>query len=237
MIDKSARGFTVAELIIVAGIGTLVASLASLIFLQVNSSRTQANLRANLTDLKNQYTALILDDWAWQATINDTARNGLTTFDCLRNRTLPCVPAGAIPGPLPPGYRFTPVNTDGSLLAQYDPRNTPNQGFTPDGTPCNAWVDGVPNPACPIRIDFTWQPICPAGPGCINPPVEIRITFRVQAADNSVFGSLNMDMYNTTLIRGGRLIRALVTGCGPTDVTVGFDLSGQPICVNGTSVR
>lgn len=216
------------------GVMTFVVALTGSLYLQMQKSKKRADLTAQLNFLKEQYTNIINNDLAWNNTIYASG-NPMT---CLTNNTN-CTPNTVPTPPLPLGHIFTP--RDASLIyLDYDPVLNANDGFTVDGAKCTGWVEGVPSLDCPIRIDFIWQPVCPADVslGCTGPASDITIFFRVQLPDNSDYATINSANYTRKIRREGSIAPKLLFACpNNTDVITGFDVAGQPKCVDGNTVK
>lgn len=233
-LKKKQAGLTLVEVVMVMGAMVFVASLTGTLYLQMSQSQRRTDFDSQLTTLRDFYVNMITNDDAWDLSVADAGN----PMACLKNNTK-CVAMTLPNPPLPQGYRMVPRLSDNTHYLGYDPVTNPNQGFTRDGTLCSTWVDGVPDINCPIRIDFIWQPLCPqdVSLGCKNPESDVTVFFRVQLPMTPGMAAVNTAKFTRTIRRKGSITIPVLSACpGPNDVIIGFDLSGQPVCVDGATV-
>jgi hypothetical protein len=227
---------TLVEIVITMGVASFVALMTSSLLVQVTKSNQRANLQTELSRIRNQYLQILQSNAAWTATIADRTYN-TSSFNCLSSSAA-CLAAGP--------FAFTPLAANGKPYQNYRP-STPNAGaatagFSPSGVTCSSYSAATPNGQCPIRVDFTWTPICPPGPlsSCIKPEVEIKMTFKLSLPANTTgFTSMDMSRFSATLRRKGNIASSLSLkyACTSTQVITGFKTTGEPVCVEGSTVR
>lgn len=234
--SSSQAGLTLVEIVVSIGIASFVALLTSTLLVQVANSNQRLTLQTELSRIRNQYLQVLQSNSAWAATIADRTYN-TSSFNCLSS-TAACVAAGP--------FAFTPLGPNGKPYQNYKP-SAPNAGaatagFSPNGTTCTTYSAAAPNGQCPIRVDFTWKPICPPGPlaNCKKPEVEIKMTFKLSLpAKTTGFTSMDMNRFSATLRRKGSITNSLGLqySCTATQVITGFKPSGEPVCVEGSTVQ
>lgn len=122
---------------------------------------------------------------------NQTKLNN-SGMDCLKNGT-DCTGKG---GP------FDIYAYDGtSVTAYYSPVGNASYGLTKDGVQCTTFVapGSTGNRNCPMRLELTWEPICPATPPCINPNVRVKGTFIVNTPEEG--SAIKVDRLNFEMIQ------------------------------------
>lgn len=241
---------TLVEIVIAIGVVSFVASLSSAILIQVSTVNARMSLQSHMADLRDEFSANLERERNWSATIADTTYNSPLTFACLRNNTDCSPPPAPLPGD-PDGYQFTPMiyrddasipyaGTPNIATSGYQPTNNPTAGFDPDGGLCDFFSLAPGNTRCPVRIEFFWKPLCAGtGPGqCTDPVVEIAMRFLIRTHVSSGISYISANLYNRTFRKRPLGMSATTIGqCqDPTPIPVGFDASGNPICVKPADV-
>lgn len=153
------RGFSVMEMVGFLGfVGVVTYAVISLTNI---SKRSSISSRVSFSGelLRKKVLALTQDEAAWHATVQTNPN-----LACLRT---PVNCAGSGPGK---GGTFALRNADGTLF--YDPV-PPTNGFSLEGEPCLTFNSAIGDNACPLRLTFSWQPICPTTGPCDHPKVRI----------------------------------------------------------------
>lgn len=117
-----------------------------------------ARVAQQIVAVKTSFQYLLRHPGVWQATLNGNA-----SMACLANGTDCAGQRGA----------FNVFDNNGSGI--YRPTAQPTIGLNLNGQECTTYVapGTTGNPTCPIRLNLTWEPLCPAIGTCINPMVRI----------------------------------------------------------------
>ncbi len=231
---KSKAGYSLLEVMIVAGVGSIMMLAANQIFMDTSAVEKNAQQDFWIESLKNEIITNIRDPIAWKNTLASPSNS---TANCLRDKT-PCNAVG-LKGPLAILDANGNVVFDGTSVAT---------GFTAKGNLCNTYDTGSRD--CTFRFNISWQPVCSGA--CINPDVKIDITFASrngtgrQVAMNSNARSLTFyrtpiyDSVEETCTSIGGTFSAATGNCEWTrldancvasgKILVGFDAAGKPIC-------
>ena len=235
MKQKFSKGMTFVELLIFSAIIVTIVAFSGGIIYRIFNDQKQLRFATTLTNLKDNYVALLQDNRNWKSTIESTL-NSSSNFSCLENET----DCSALNSPTAPSI-FTPTTANGAAAYSYDPQAEADAGFDLNGNKCNGFDLATPVETCPVRITFDWRPTtspvapCDTTPCSINPYVDINITFTFSLPGSSSL-RFNASNYSTLLTRKGasRVITQL--SCGSNQALIGFDNDGNPICDDITDI-
>lgn len=210
------RGFSLFELMFVAGIMAFVASISGGLISNIIAAQKKQQFQSELTGLKDFYKRSFEDPVAW-------------------NQTL----AGLGGAPVPAAWaNFVPRDRQGNIIMGYDPVANPGKGFDLTGAVCDGYDAAAPNLTCPARYEFQWQQASNSCfdasgnplPNCTE-AVEVRINFKLAAPQNSIYASINQARLSTELRVGGSSGFASDTQvCGAGQVVTGFNSDGTRAC-------
>ncbi|RYZ90547.1 MAG: hypothetical protein EOP06_07805 [Proteobacteria bacterium] len=126
-IISSQAGYTLTEVLFVAGLASLVILGSSQLVVSMKTLETRSKVGYSIEALKYEIFTAILDTNAWKLTVSDTAN---ASMQCLRDKSS-CDPASH------PGGKLRIKNTQN--LAVFD-SVSPTQGFDRNGTICNSGI-------------------------------------------------------------------------------------------------
>ena len=225
----SESGFSLVEQIVVFAILGILVSISAGLLPNLLNSLKRENSISTLNLLRSRFITTIRDGRAWETTVVDdpSGTNG-TVFECWENGT-DCSALVGSPA------AFTPLQANGNALEGYDPLNNPTHGFTLEGNLCNTYNAATPDPNCPVRIDFTWEPVCATTPPppCIKPEFRVVMDFTISTTFNKNTPSINFNQLDTTITLVGE--SQVVSGyvCNTHQVVSGFSSEGNLNCVDG----
>lgn len=177
-------GFTLIDILIAIGImGLVITALASVLSYSGRISREDNKQISLLATRQFIFKALKNYD-AFQ---NQTVANN-AAFSCADTHV-------ACPGT---NGNFILYLANGAVA--YDPSNALN-GFDHDGVACVSTSGNAPSASCPIRVDFSWVPICTNG--CNPSSIEITVSFTTfrPPTPTSPAGTVVPSGYNFKLLK------------------------------------
>lgn len=232
---KSKAGYSLIEVMLVAGVGSILMLAANQLFMSTSNMEKTAQTDFWIENFKNDIISNIRDPAAWKNTLSAPEN---TTATCLRDKT-PCWTKN-LTGPL------SIYSSNGKII--FD-STQPNTGFTSKGNLCADFDTGKND--CQFRFNILWTPVCSGS--CINPDVKIDIVFVSKSDGRRVAMNSNtrsLTFYRTPIYdsveetctsiggifsaaNGNCVWTRLDAACTATgQVLVGFDANGQPICEN-----
>lgn len=223
---NSQGGFSLIEMVVTCGVIAAVGLISANLMSQINTSNQKNNMQTSMALLRDEFISALQDRDAFAFTVAGNA-GAPGSMTCITNL------AGCTPGAA--ARAFNPfMRNNQPYLNAYRPATTATHGFRPDGTFCNNYSAAVPNAQCPIRINFTWRPICVAGL-CVNPEVEIAINFVVSVPAN-MRTNINVQRFSTVIRRKSTFTAPpATTVCPANNAIIGFNTDGTPMCrVGGT---
>jgi hypothetical protein len=174
-------------LLAVVTIAILAAILPSMFNQNLKAIRALSARTAALT-VKENVMAVIDNDAAWVATLNNPTNNG--ALRCLKINGAVCTAAN---------FQTLEINeSDGAPFIQ----NGANRGFKFDGTPCSTFKAGGITDDCVYKYTITWD--CGPGPCkptklqagnpiALEPSVHIKGAFEFSPKENSLAGMVAND--------------------------------------------
>ncbi len=162
----SNRGIGLIEVLVAAGLLAIVSVGIATIIVNSQIEQKRVQIRGAISDIKNRYNQLIIDNKSWTATIGDTSN----TTSCITNAPTYCTVG------TPQELRlFYPTN--GGAVVSYPAAGM--NGFTEAGSECSGFVApsgsvSEGNDACPIGVSLVWQPLTLGQPNTM-----VRVTMRI----------------------------------------------------------
>lgn len=219
----SSSGMSLVELLVVLATTTILLSLSGGLIGSVFTTSQKFTITTTLSSLRNQYIQILTQSASWQQTISDLTING--SMSCLNN-SADCSAVNSF-------TEFTPFDRIGRVAFNYDSSVAAN-GFSMDGSPCYSYSTSSPDPQCPIRIEFRWQPRC-AVASCTKPEVAIQMEFFLSFPSGSPYAGINPAQYGYEFTRAGTFQVELPTSCNDDDVANGTDNAGIRTCSDPTN--
>ncbi len=176
---KKPGGFSLLEIMVVVGIGSIMALGFGKLLAWTAELQTQALEQAALDGFKQNIMKNLANESSWGNTL--TANQAGAT-KCLWDGT-PCTDSGAFGG-APLANQLIELR-DSANTVIFDARQATN-GLTAQGTPCVGYT-AAGNDLCPYRYQLTWSALCnpaapPAGDGCVAPQVSISAVLQYSPA-------------------------------------------------------
>ena len=205
---SSARGFSLFEVIVVAGILAVVAAFSGGLVTNIIAAQKRTQLASEMSGIREVIRTTLKNRTAWD--------NTLTTAGAGKANS---VPVNFV--------TFAIHDAADNLLFNYNPA-VATQGFDPLGRACNTY----PSVACPVRFNFQWRrdaSTCNATITNCQAEVEIQVTATLAA--NTPYVGFNPDKLALKIKKAGESYSEVTTSC-PTvgDVVTGFDAIGNPTC-------
>lgn len=218
---KDEAGITLIELMVVLATVTFLISLSGGLVGNVMSVSQKFNIEATLSSLRANYARTIADDAQWENTIADGVING----------NMSCLNTGAT---CALGVRnFTPRDRANEIAFGHDSSQA-NHGFTMEGGHCDTYSAGAPDPRCPIRVAFTWQPMCNGT--CQNPEVLVSVNFQFSFPAGSPLSSMVAAKHSFTITRPGSFQSQVPVNCAANQYANGANTAGVRTCANAAAV-
>lgn len=227
---RNQRGITLVELMVAAGIGTVVVLGSSYLMLDLGKLQTKSDQTFVLHSVRAELSNLILKEVGWNQVV---AAN--PNMACFAQPT--GCPTFTAPQPLQ-------IPISGGVI---DGAN-PAQGFTRQGLLCDSYSATSGNKHCPIGVSATWLALCNDAL-CENPQPNIVIRFfenssgsaqkRLQSFDLSLFrdpklqnAAVACTSMGGTMVGARCEIPALDTQCDPStgSFVLGFAADGTVLC-------
>ena len=190
----NSKGFNLMSIMVASGVSmTLVAVMAQQ-FLTLHRMQAKWNTVIAIMDYKHILRATVESELSWGHTLRDSAN---TYLECLRTQK-DCRGAG---GPL--------ILRTTSNSVFYNSMNTDN-GLTANMVNCDGFRSptkaNLGDPACPFRLNLTWEAICPLQTlansiPCTDPFIRIRGEWSYTETGMNFMGGLNLGNYNIDFIR------------------------------------
>lgn len=190
---RDARGFGLIEVIVVVAIISIVALGIATMMQDMFSQQQKAAQRGTLNSTRARLIETLQNPTSWAATVAHADNNSYLA--CLRT-------GGTCNNNQTSGFNI--VDSSGTVIY---PSPTATAGFRPDGTNCNSYSTGTPDPACPFRWVVTWQGFCPGGNStCQSPDIQITGTFEYSAGSAGFGAGFNPNTYSFTFRRGSDVV-------------------------------
>lgn len=232
---QNRAGISLMEMIVVAGLGSLMMVAVSKILLNTFEVESTAKKKFWVESIKSEIINGLRGKDSWAQIIASPANPSLS---CVRDIT-PC-------DPLVNQGLIQVLDAKGGII--FDSTVARN-GFNERGEACTTFDAFAGNDACPFRYEVKWTPTCSGS--CINPEIRLDVallyspkqsSFRIDTQKHAllfyrspIFDSLSS---NCTTLNG--VFNAatgvcewtrLSSNCSSTNqVLVGFDASGNEIC-------
>lgn len=179
----SRRGFTLIDLLVAMGIGSITTVTIIAVVGQAAKVRRIETVYSGAMLVRQQVFENLNRFDNFQATIHHASNAG--RFACLKTHTCGYDANGtgnfnlqiANGGTYAGGFTAHPIPF-------YNASN-PNEGFTPDGIRCVS-TSATPNRQCPIRVNLSWQNKC--APNCNPGMIRIRVDIRIFLSDPRIAG-------------------------------------------------
>lgn len=240
---KNNKGFTLTEVLISTAIMSISFYMLAGAFTNIQSALQRTDYNASLFAVKNAFTGMLTSDAAWERIM----RNNGSTFNCWRIgvNTLPATSCATVAAGAP--RAFNPVNADGVGFTSggsvpYAPATFPNHGFTMNGEVCTTFSTTSPDARCPVRINFTWIPICPAVGGCIKPESRVDMNFQFSFPAGRAPANLSVGAFSGSIRFPGqsepiRVTTATGFNCPAGQIVTAFNqTSGAITCAAGAAI-
>jgi hypothetical protein len=220
---KNAAGISIVDVMIAMGLGFMViSSLGTVVYF---SSRNQAkdNQKVSAVAARN-FVHQALTNWrSYRATLVGNA----AAFACALNNT-GCTAAAK------GNFVLYARNAAGALEVLYDPTNLAN-GLDENGVPCTATSGNAPSANCPVRVNFSWVPLCTSG--CTD-PVPISISTTILVYDVNKPSSPQNAGVDFTMLKSVHQRRCLLPWSGGSYVNDGATFTAwnaaSPVCASVT---
>ncbi len=202
-------GFGLIEVIIVASIVSIIALGIGTMISDMFAAQQKANHSGSLNTVRARLIATINSTAHWEATVNHA--DNTASLGCLRDGTADC--ANNVTGA---------VNLFEQGPTVVYPSGTATAGYRLDGTNCNSFNAGTPDPTCPFRWTITWTGTCPGGAAtCKDPEIAINGAFQYASTATTLGGGFSTVQYSFNIRRGGDAVsnepiiaRHVLTGNG-----------------------
>ncbi len=165
------KGFGLLEAVIALGItGVVVLAVMNVTGLGLKT-QFESNLKFSADNFRKNIIQHLNNPVAWTNTVNDAANASLL---CLRTN------ANCAGGGGPFRVRDASNNIVWDAITNPPGGAAAQRGITPNGELCSTFNQAAGNDACPLRLNLTWTPVCPAAGACISPPVRVTgaMTYR-----------------------------------------------------------
>lgn len=191
---RDSRGFGLIEVIVVVAIISIVALGIATMMQDMFSQQQRAAQKGTLNSTRARLLETLQSPTGWAATVAHTSND--SALACMRvGNTCAHGTTGA----------FNIVDSTNTVIY---PSATATAGFRPDGSNCNTFSAGTPDPTCPFRWSFVWTASCPSGSGtCPAPDVHIVGTFAYAPGSTAGFGAgFNPNTYSIDFRRGADVV-------------------------------
>lgn len=192
---RDVRGFGLIEVIVVVAIVSIVALGIATMMQDMFSQQRKAAQRGNLNSLKLRLEELLKNPTSWENTVAHANNNS----------SLACLRAGGVCNNGQTSL-FDIVDSAGTV---FYPSSTGTAGFRLDGSNCNSFSTGTPDPACPYRWEIRWTAACPGLPApatCSLPDVDIEGTLVYSPGAAGVSTDFNPANYRINFRRGANTV-------------------------------
>jgi hypothetical protein len=163
---RNARGISLIDVMIAMGLGAMVISSLGTVIYFSSRVQSQDNQKISVVAARNFVYNVFNHYRTWRATLV----NNSAAFSCALNNT-GCT--SAVKG----NFILYARDSAGTAQVIYDPTNLSN-GFDENGVVCTAISGNAPTADCPVRVDFSWVPLCTSG--CSNPVgISVSVAFKV----------------------------------------------------------
>lgn len=190
---RDSRGFGLIEVIVVVAIISIVALGIATMMQDMFSQQQRAAQKGVLNSTRARLIETLQNPTSWAATVAHADNNAY--LSCLRT-------GGVCNNNQTSGLNL--VDSSGAVIY---PSATATAGYRPDGTNCNTFSAGTPDPACPFRWAITWQGFCPGGNAtCESPDIQLTGTFQYSAGATGFGAGFNPNTYNFSFRRGSDVV-------------------------------
>jgi prepilin-type N-terminal cleavage/methylation domain-containing protein len=192
-LGKVNGGFTLIEVMMVMGIGTVLILVIATIMKNSAVSEMEAMTFAQLATLRRDLFVQAESDVAWVNTVRAGSAAGArpaSKMDCLLNGN-PCTVDGS-PGGVPiTDQPFALYDNSNNLVLD---GTSATIGLTTQASACNSFSQATGDDQCPFRFDLKWSAVCTPG-ACTYPLLKISGTLQYKPKSSKLsFNTANYSL-------------------------------------------
>lgn len=190
----SEAGFSLAELMLVAGFSGIVFSTASALLLSAVFLDASAVKNSALVQMKSEALTFLLQESAWKKILKQSA------FDCLKESSASSCPAENL--------KFNVLDANGEVVVTGGDKSN---GYTSAGVAC----ENFPSQSCPMQWNISWAPFCVSS-DCNPKQIIVNGTLVNSIARSQRGPASDPAEFNFTLIKNSSVEPVVVVFSTPT---------------------
>lgn len=188
---RNQAGLTLLEAVLGLGISAVTIFATLFLFDAITGDRSRIAQRFIFITVRNELLSLSIDDLAWAKTAGAPEN---ASMGCLVQQNSTDLTSRSCSGK---SGGVVILNRKAEIV--YDRRNA-STGTSIRGGTCETFSMSAGDPACPLRSEMTWEPICD-GVNCVNP--SIRLTARHRLINTRLLAPLNLSLWDFQIIKSG----------------------------------
>jgi type II secretory pathway component PulJ len=166
---KNSKGLSVIEVLVAAGIGTVVSLGIATMIQNTMVEQKKTQLYATLGELKKRMTTMLQDPNSWRETLNGASNSGAVYVSMRSNSAVSEI---AYTSPVEIVIYDAAGNSAYDLFGTISSGTYSGSGFTLSGATCSTFSNAGSDD-CPISYKLLLAADCATGTSCTNPQLKI----------------------------------------------------------------